>query len=83
MAKIAIRHAQIAKELNVKKINVGECGHAHKAFIVVADRVLTGDLNIPEESALPLLKARYLAERFDSIQIGITFLSRSMTHATS
>ncbi|RPJ10560.1 MAG: (Fe-S)-binding protein, partial [Deltaproteobacteria bacterium] len=56
MAKIAIRHAQIAKELHVKKINVGECGHAHKAFIVIADRVLTGDLNIPRESALPLLE---------------------------
>ena len=56
MARIAVRHAQIAKELNVKKINVGECGHAHKAFIVIADRVLTGDLNIPRESALPLLE---------------------------
>jgi Fe-S oxidoreductase len=56
MARIAVRHAQVAKDLNVKKINVGECGHAHKAFIVIADRVLTGDLNIPRESALPLLE---------------------------
>ncbi len=56
MARIAVRHAQVAKNLNVKKINVGECGHAHKAFIVIADRVLTGDLNIPRESALPLLE---------------------------
>lgn len=56
LAKIAVRHAQVAKDLKVKKINVGECGHAHKAFIVVADRVLTGDLNIPRESALPLLE---------------------------
>jgi len=56
MARVAVRHAQVAKELNVKKINVGECGHAHKAFIVIADRVLTGDLNIPRESALPLLE---------------------------
>jgi Fe-S oxidoreductase len=56
MARIAVRHAQVAKKLNVKKINVGECGHAHKAFIVIADRVLTGDLNIPRESALPLLE---------------------------
>jgi Fe-S oxidoreductase len=39
----------------VKKMNVGECGHAHKAMIVIADRVLTGDLNIPRESALPIL----------------------------
>ena len=56
LVKIAVRHAQIAKDLKVKKINVGECGHAHKAFIVVADRVITGDLNIPRESALPLLE---------------------------
>jgi Fe-S oxidoreductase len=56
LVKIAVRHAQVAKDLKVKKINVGECGHAHKAFIVVADRVLTGDLNIPRESALPLLE---------------------------
>jgi len=56
LAKIAVKHAQVAKDLKVKKINVGECGHAHKAFIVVADRVLTGDLNIPRESALPLLE---------------------------
>jgi len=55
LARIAIRHAEIAKELGVKKINVGECGHAHKAMMVIADRVLTGDLNIPRESAIPLL----------------------------
>jgi Fe-S oxidoreductase len=56
LVKIAVRHAQVAKDLKVKKIIVGECGHAHKAFIVVADRVLTGDLNIPRESVLPLLE---------------------------
>jgi Fe-S oxidoreductase len=55
LAKIAIHHAQIAKNLKVKKISVGECGHSHKAMMVIADRVLTGDLNIPRESALPLL----------------------------
>jgi len=54
-ARIAVRHAQAAKNLGVKKISVGECGHSHKAMIVVADRILTGDLNIPRESALPLL----------------------------
>jgi Fe-S oxidoreductase len=55
-ARIAVRHADIARRLKVKKINVGECGHSHKAMIVIADRVLTGDLNIPRESALPLLE---------------------------
>jgi hypothetical protein len=37
MARVAVKHAEAAKNLHVKKINVGECGHAHKAFIVVAD----------------------------------------------
>lgn len=55
LARIAVKHAEIAKALKVKKINVGECGHAHKAMIVVADRVLTGEMNVPRESALPLL----------------------------
>lgn len=55
-ARIAVRHAEIARALKVKKINVGECGHAHKATIVISDRILTGDLNIPREGALPLLE---------------------------
>ncbi|MCX5802009.1 MAG: (Fe-S)-binding protein [Proteobacteria bacterium] len=63
LARIAIRHAEIAKKLKVKKINVGECGHSHKAMIVVADRVLTGDLNIPRESVLPLLEDLVCNER--------------------
>jgi len=49
-ARVAIKHAEAAKKLNVKKIVLGECGHAHKALTVIADRVLTGDLNIPRES---------------------------------
>ena len=56
MARVAVKHAEAARKLRVKKINVGECGHAHKAFIVTADRVLTGDLNIPRESVFPLLE---------------------------
>jgi Fe-S oxidoreductase len=55
LSRIAFRHAKIAKNLNVKRIVIGECGHAHKAFITVADRILTGDLNIPRESCLTLL----------------------------
>ncbi|UCH84773.1 MAG: (Fe-S)-binding protein [Candidatus Latescibacterota bacterium] len=54
-AKVALKHAQIAKELGVKKIVLGECGHAHKALTVIADRVFTGDFNIPRESSLTLL----------------------------
>jgi Fe-S oxidoreductase len=55
-ARIAVRHAEAAKRLKVKKICVGECGHAHKAIMVIADRILTGDLNIPRVSALPLME---------------------------
>jgi Fe-S oxidoreductase len=55
-ARTAIHHASAAKKLGVKKIVLGECGHAHKALTVIADRVLTGDLAIPRESALTTLE---------------------------
>jgi Fe-S oxidoreductase len=55
-ARVAIKHAQAAKKLGVKKIVLGECGHAHKALTVIADRVLTGDLNIPRESCMVTLE---------------------------
>jgi len=54
-ARVAIKHAEAAKKLGVKKIVLGECGHAHKALSVIADRVLTGELNIPRESSMTLL----------------------------
>ena len=54
-ARVALRHAQAAKKLGVKKIVLGECGHAHKSLMVIADRILIGDLNIPRESSLALL----------------------------
>lgn len=56
LSRVAIRHAEIARRLKVKKIVVGECGHAHKALIETADRLLTGDLNIPRESCLVTLE---------------------------
>ncbi|KPK87472.1 4Fe-4S ferredoxin [bacterium SM23_31] len=56
LAKIALKHAEIAKKLGVKKIVLGECGHAHKALGVVADRIFTSENNIPRESCLTLLK---------------------------
>ncbi len=56
-ARVALKHAQAAKKLGVKKIVLGECGHAHKALTVIADRVLTGDLNIPRESSMVLLES--------------------------
>lgn len=56
LAKVALRHAQIAKELGVRRIVIGECGHAHKASLVVSDRVYPPELNIPRESCFPLLE---------------------------
>ncbi len=55
-ARVALKHAEIARKLKVRRIVIGECGHAHKALGVVADRLLTGDLNIPRESSLTLLR---------------------------
>jgi Fe-S oxidoreductase len=54
-SRTAVMHAKAAAKLGVKKIVLGECGHAHKALTVIADRVLTGDLNIPRESSMPIL----------------------------
>jgi Fe-S oxidoreductase len=55
-AKVALSHARIAKKLGVKKIVLGECGHAHKALTVVADRIFAGEYNVPRESSLTLLR---------------------------
>jgi Fe-S oxidoreductase len=55
-ARVALKHAQAAQKLKVKKIVMGECGHAHKALCVIADRLLCSDLNIPRESSLTLLR---------------------------
>jgi Fe-S oxidoreductase len=55
-ARVAFRQAEAARKLKVKKIVLGECGHGHKASMVVADRILTGGLNVPRESALVFLR---------------------------
>lgn len=56
LARIAVKQAQIAKRLKVKKVLQGECGHAHKAFMPISDRILVGELNVPRESCFPLLE---------------------------
>lgn len=53
--KVALQQFQAAKELGVRRIVIGECGHAHKAAAVSADRMTYGDNKIPVESCLPLL----------------------------
>jgi Fe-S oxidoreductase len=55
-ARVALKHAEAARKLKVKRIVLGECGHAHKALAVIADRVLTGEMNIPRQSSMPLLR---------------------------
>jgi Fe-S oxidoreductase len=55
-AKVALKHLEAAKKLGVKKILLGECGHAHKALTVIADRVMPGNYNIPRESSLTFLR---------------------------
>ncbi len=55
LARTLVLHIQAAMKLKVKKIIIGECGHAHKVMNVIADKILTGDLNVPRESYLPFL----------------------------
>jgi Fe-S oxidoreductase len=55
-ARIAIKQVEVARKLKAKRIVMGECGHAHKGLIVIADRVLVDDLIFPRESFLPLLE---------------------------
>jgi Fe-S oxidoreductase len=62
-ARTALLHAQAAKKLGVKKIVLGECGHAHKALTVIADRVLPKELAIPRESCFPILRDIVLSGR--------------------
>ncbi|HSD63379.1 MAG TPA: (Fe-S)-binding protein [Ignavibacteriaceae bacterium] len=56
LARVALEHIRVAKKLGVKKIVMGECGHAHKALMPIADRILVDDNIIPRESAFPVLE---------------------------
>jgi Fe-S oxidoreductase len=64
-ARTALLQAQAAKKLGVKKIVLGECGHAHKALTVIADRVLPAALLTPRESCFPLLRDIVLSGKID------------------
>ena len=55
-SRIALGQIQAAKDLKVGKIVVGECGHASKALVTIADRLNVGDFSIPRETCLPLLE---------------------------
>ena len=56
LARVALEHIRVAKKLGVNRIVMGECGHAHKALMPVADRILIDDNIIPRESSLPILE---------------------------
>jgi len=62
-ARISIKQVEVAKRLKVKKIVMGECGHAHKGLIVLADRILIDEMNFPRESYLPLMEDIVLNNR--------------------
>jgi Fe-S oxidoreductase len=63
LARITYKQVEVARKLGVKKIVIGECGHAHKALTVTADRLLTREFNIPRESCMPLLEDIVLSGR--------------------
>jgi len=56
LMRIALKQVEISKALKVKRIVLGECGHAHKALLGVADRILLKELTIPRESSLILIE---------------------------
>lgn len=58
LARVGLRHLEIAHELGVKKIVIGECGHSHKVYSVIFDRILPASSplwNIQRESCLPIM----------------------------
>jgi Fe-S oxidoreductase len=56
LEKVLNRLLEPVHRLKCKTLVIGECGHAHKSLLVVADRLLTGDLRVPRESALTVLR---------------------------
>ncbi len=62
-SRIALKHYEVAKKLGVKAMLVGECGHAHKALMPIADRLIPDELRVPTESCLVLLEDLVVNER--------------------
>jgi Fe-S oxidoreductase len=62
-SRIALKHYEVAKNLNAKRILMGECGHAHKAMMPIADRVVPQELHVPGESAFVLLEDLVVNDR--------------------
>ena len=75
---------QVAKKLGVKKIVIGECGHAHKALTVIADRILHRRATTSRAKAACTLLARHRRERQAQARSrrATTSRSRCTTRAT-
>ena len=57
LTRIAGAQARIAKTLRAKRIMLGEgCAHSYNASIVVSDRLLAKEANVPRETYLPVLE---------------------------
>ncbi|MFZ5945962.1 MAG: (Fe-S)-binding protein [Bacillota bacterium] len=63
--KVALKQQEVAKKLGVKKIVVAECGHAHKAYALTSDRMMSAESRVPVESFLPLLRDIVLSGKLD------------------
>lgn len=62
-SRVALKHYEVAKELGVKRMLVGECGHAHKALMPIADRLIPEKLRVRTESCLTLLEDLVVNEK--------------------
>jgi len=63
LARVTLRHAEVAKKLGVKKVVVAECGHAHKAMMAIGDRIWLAESNIPRESCMATLADLIMNEK--------------------
>ncbi len=62
-ARVTLKHAEVARKLGVKKVVVGECGHAHKAIMAIGDRIWLAESNLPRESCMATLEDIVLNEK--------------------
>ena len=62
-ARVTLAHAEVAKKLGVKKVVVGECGHAHKAIMAIGDRIWLAESNIPRESCMAVMEDLIVNEK--------------------
>ncbi len=63
LARVTLKHAEVARKLGVKKVVVAECGHAHKAMMAIGDRVWLAESNVPRESCMATLEDLVMNEK--------------------